>query len=266
MRVAAEADGREPRGRARRAASRIRSSAAIASAALSEGADPARSARSTTCAGAEAPADHREDLVRPRRGPAAAALAPARPLARTAVPAGSRSIVWLAELAASSRGPSRPPAFASPASSWARSATGPAAPQSSSARSAARRCPGAGAARAARLRRAHRRASSSPRPPASSALIRFKSPARRRRPDPGLLGQPDATPRPRRQPPAQLRPAPDRGHPGTRASARSRFLARKQAEGKSRMEALRALKRHLARAVWHALRAARDRDQLPLSF
>jgi transposase len=34
------------------------------------------------------------------------------------------------------------------------------------------------------------------------------------------------------------------------------FLARKQAEGKSRMEALRALKRHLARAVWQALRAA----------
>ena len=40
------------------------------------------------------------------------------------------------------------------------------------------------------------------------------------------------------------------------------FLARKQAEGKSRMEALRALKRHLARAVWHALRAARDRESI----
>lgn len=36
------------------------------------------------------------------------------------------------------------------------------------------------------------------------------------------------------------------------------FLARKQGEGKSRMEALRALKRHLARAVWQALRASRD--------
>jgi len=34
------------------------------------------------------------------------------------------------------------------------------------------------------------------------------------------------------------------------------FLARKQAEGKSRMEALRCLKRHLARAVWQALRSA----------
>ena len=40
------------------------------------------------------------------------------------------------------------------------------------------------------------------------------------------------------------------------------FLARKQAEGKSRMEALRCLKRHLARAVWQALRAARDRESL----
>jgi len=40
------------------------------------------------------------------------------------------------------------------------------------------------------------------------------------------------------------------------------FLARKQAEGKSRIEALRALKRHLARAVWQALRAARDRESI----
>lgn len=38
------------------------------------------------------------------------------------------------------------------------------------------------------------------------------------------------------------------------------FLARKQAEGKSRMEALRCLKRHLARAVWQALRSAQYRQ------
>jgi hypothetical protein len=31
------------------------------------------------------------------------------------------------------------------------------------------------------------------------------------------------------------------------------YLARKQAEGKSRREALRCLKRHLARRVWHIL-------------
>jgi transposase len=40
------------------------------------------------------------------------------------------------------------------------------------------------------------------------------------------------------------------------------FLARKQAEGKSRIEALRCLKRHLARAVWQALRASRDREPI----
>ncbi|MGH2825060.1 MAG: IS110 family transposase [Thermoleophilaceae bacterium] len=40
------------------------------------------------------------------------------------------------------------------------------------------------------------------------------------------------------------------------------YLARKQAEGKSRMEALRCLKRHLARAVWQALRAARSTESI----
>ncbi len=35
--------------------------------------------------------------------------------------------------------------------------------------------------------------------------------------------------------------------------ASAEYLARKQAEGKSRMEALRCLKRHLARRVWHLL-------------
>jgi transposase len=40
------------------------------------------------------------------------------------------------------------------------------------------------------------------------------------------------------------------------------YLARKQAEGKSRMEALRCLKRQLARTVWQALRAARSTDQI----
>ncbi len=34
-----------------------------------------------------------------------------------------------------------------------------------------------------------------------------------------------------------------------------RYLARKQAEGRSRMDALRCLKRHIARSVWRALRA-----------
>lgn len=53
-----------------------------------------------------------------------------------------------------------------------------------------------------------------------------------------------------------------RVHPPAKA-----FLARKQAEGKSRIEALRCLKRHLARAVWQALRASGDAgsvNSLPL--
>lgn len=45
-----------------------------------------------------------------------------------------------------------------------------------------------------------------------------------------------------------------RHHPPAKA-----YLARKQAEGKSRIEALRCLKRHLARTVWQLLRARPDR-------
>ena len=46
------------------------------------------------------------------------------------------------------------------------------------------------------------------------------------------------------------------------------YLARKQAEGKSRREALRCLKRHLARRVWRLLQtpsptAARDLSERP---
>jgi transposase len=39
------------------------------------------------------------------------------------------------------------------------------------------------------------------------------------------------------------------------------FVARKRAEGKSTREALRCLKRYLARAVWRALRAAELRRE-----
>ena len=35
------------------------------------------------------------------------------------------------------------------------------------------------------------------------------------------------------------------------------YLARKQAEGKTRREALRCLKRHVARRVWHLLQTDR---------
>jgi len=37
------------------------------------------------------------------------------------------------------------------------------------------------------------------------------------------------------------------------------YMARKRAEGKSTREGLRCLKRHLARAVWQAMRSAEAR-------
>ena len=49
-----------------------------------------------------------------------------------------------------------------------------------------------------------------------------------------------------------------------RDPATAAYLARKQAEGKTRMEALRCLKRHLARHVWHLLtNPAHDQTRTP---
>ena len=64
-------------------------------------------------------------------------------------------------------------------------------------------------------------------------------------------------PRPRRQPPAQPRAAPHRHHQRPLPPATPR-LPRPQASPKARpaREALRCLKRHLARRVWHILRDA----------
>jgi len=41
-------------------------------------------------------------------------------------------------------------------------------------------------------------------------------------------------------------------------------MSRKRAEGKTKREALRCLKRHLARTVWQALRAAEVRRETML--
>ncbi len=53
----------------------------------------------------------------------------------------------------------------------------------------------------------------------------------------------------------ELRAAQDRDRPGPLEPRARAYLERKQAEGKSRREALRALKRHLARVVFRLLRA-----------
>ena len=91
-------------------------------------------------------------------------------------------------------------------------------------------------------------------------------PPRRRRPDPGLLGQQGSPPpRPRRQPPAQLRASPDRGRPGPHPRAARDYLTRKQSEGKSRRESLRCLKRQLVRSVLRLLRVPAQ-ENLPPSI
>ena len=172
--------------------------------------------------------DHREDLVRsPLRGPAATALAPARPLARARV-AGRLSGPHRLARSSVARKLSRAEQRARVRIARELVLRDPRAhPPRLGARARdhrARRRPGAGAACAARLRRPHRREANRRDRRRRALRIRRKArPARRRRPDPGLLGQPQSPPaRPRRQPPAQLRPAPDRGHPGPRARARAR--------------------------------------------
>ncbi len=66
-----------------------------------------------------------------------------------------------------------------------------------------------------------------------------------------------APPRPRRQPPAQPRPPPNRCHPRPSPPTRKAYLERKRAEGKSRRDALGCLKRYLARTVYDYLEQER---------
>jgi len=58
------------------------------------------------------------------------------------------------------------------------------------------------------------------------------------------------SPEPGRQPPAQHRPAPDRGLPGPRPSPGQAYYQRKLAEAKTPEEAHRSLQRHLANVVY----------------
>ena len=67
----------------------------------------------------------------------------------------------------------------------------------------------------------------------------------------------------RRQPPAQPRPAHDRGDPAARLRPAKEYLARRQADGKTKREALRALKRQLARRVFHILKLIAARMRKP---
>ena len=81
-------------------------------------------------------------------------------------------------------------------------------------------------------------------------------PPRRRRADPGVVGQ-HRGPGPDdqiREPATQRRAAPDRGHPDPHDDGLGRsYYDKENAEGKSTTEALRCLKRRLARIVFNTL-------------
>ena len=244
---------------------------AIARAAIREGLDTLPVAQ---LAGPELDVrllvDHRERLVAPaHRADQRPALAAARPLARVRDPAARADHRAAGRTASPGawRAPSRPPACGSRATSCAASASSPARSTRSSASSppsspslaprllAERGC---GVLTAAKLigeiagvePLRHRR------------QARPRSPARHRSPPP-----PDNTNRHRldrggnRQLNCALhRLAVTKGRLDPETAA---YLARKQAEGKTRREALRCLKRHLARRVWQLLQPHPTRDPHP---
>jgi transposase len=77
----------------------------------------------------------------------------------------------------------------------------------------------------------------------------------------GLLRPDEPTsPQPGRQPTAQSGPPHDRPRPGPDRSARPAYMARRMAEGKSWLEALRCLKRHLADVVLRTMLADVERS------
>jgi transposase len=92
-----------------------------------------------------------------------------------------------------------------------------------------------------------------------AGVQRFSSDAKLARaggiaPDPGQLGQDQPPPaRPRRQPPDQHRHPPRRGHPRP-LPPRDPHLHRPQTRRRqTHRDAIRCLKRHLARRIWHLL-------------
>ena len=98
---------------------------------------------------------------------------------------------------------------------------------------------------------AHRRR----RPPGAAAQRGRLGAHVRRRPDPRLLGEdPPAPPQPRREPRGQPRAVADRDHPDERPPATRAYVQRRTAEGLSKKEIIRCLKRYVAREVYPYLR------------
>ena len=81
-------------------------------------------------------------------------------------------------------------------------------------------------------------------------------PLQRHRADRSVVGtEPAASTQPPREPPVEPRAPHRRGHPGPQRHPGRAYYLRKQAEGKTRKEALRALKRRISDAVYHQLLA-----------
>ena len=94
-------------------------------------------------------------------------------------------------------------------------------------------------------------------PPGAAALRGGLGAPVRGRPDPGIVGEGHPPPaQPRRRPPGQPRPVADRDHPDELPSATRAYVERRTAEGLSKKEIIRCLKRYVAREVYRHLRAA----------
>ncbi len=146
------------------------------------------------------------------------------------------------------RGPSRRCAFASPATNFAALRELTQTINALEPRSPTWSPNSAPAARRARLRppdRRHADRRDRRRPRFATDAHSPAPPAPPR--SPPLRATPTATARPRRQPPAQRRAAPHRHHPRPPRPRNPRLHRPQKAEGKTTREAIRCLKRHLAR-------------------
>lgn len=180
--------------------------------------------------------DHRDDLVDERRRAQQRLrwhLHELDPTLRVPLGALDRS-----HLARPSQPSARPPRADDPGANRTRARRPLPQPHSLGDRAQPRAAPAghgdcAAPARAARLRRAHRRqAALRDRPDRPLPLRRTARPPRRRRTTRRQLRQtPTPPPRPRRQPPTQLRPAPHRSHPRPRPPT-SAHLSRTQTSRK----------------------------------
>ena len=177
---------------------------------------------------------------------------------------GTRSPPWSASWRRCGPGPAAPSATppASRCASWGGARSSSTGRSSGSTSSSCPSSPPApGPARPLRRRPGYRRAAAGRRrgPPGAAALGgRLGAPVRRR-PDPRLVRQDHPPPpQPRRRPAGQPRPVAHRDHPDGHHPPTRAYVERRTAEGLSKKEIIRCLKRYVAREVYPRLRAAAD--------